>query len=352
MTDTNAGLDFSVIICAYTEERWEDLLGAIKSVQHQIFSPKEIIVVIDHNPVLVGRLRSHLEAACPAGGVIVIENAEPKGLSGARNSGLAVARGGVIAFLDDDAVAAPDWLARLSEGYRQPQVLGVGGAIEPLWLTARPRWFPAEFDWVVGCTYLGMPLTAQPVRNLIGCNMSFRSEVFKAVGGFRSGIGRVGKRPVGCEETELCIRAGQKWPGMKFIYNPQAKVQHRVPASRANWNYFRARCYAEGLSKALVTQLVGAADGLYTERSYILKTLPGGLGRGVLDTLGRSDFNGLGRSGAIATGLGITALGYITGKLFNSISKQPLQLQPLQNESPSPVVSTPEKIYVEAGSTF
>src|SRR4051812_37119208 len=95
-------LDFSVIICAYTEERWEDLITAIKSVQAQTLSPREIIVVIDHNPVLLQRLR--LQAAWPGSELIVIENSQPKGLSGARNSALAIARGDIVAFLDDDAL--------------------------------------------------------------------------------------------------------------------------------------------------------------------------------------------------------------------------------------------------------
>ena len=62
---------------------------------------------------------------------------------------------------------------------------------------------PREFNWVVGCTHRGMPSTTAPVRNLIGCNMSFRREVFSRIGGFRDQIGRVGARPSGCDETEL-----------------------------------------------------------------------------------------------------------------------------------------------------
>ena len=80
---------------------------------------------------------------------------QQRGISGARNSGIAAARGAIIAFLDDDAIAAPDWLEQLLAGYSSPNVLGVGGAIEPQWQGGRPRWFPPEFDWVVGCTYLG-----------------------------------------------------------------------------------------------------------------------------------------------------------------------------------------------------
>ncbi len=191
--------------------------------------------------------------------------------------------------MDEDAVAAPDWLAQLSAGYADPRVVGVGGAINPMWLDGRPAWFPDEFLWVVGCTYRGMPEAARPVRNLIGCNMSFRRDVFVEVGGFRSGIGRIGTRPVGCEETELCIRSHQRRPAAILLYEPRAKVFHRVTAERTRPSYFFSRCYSEGLSKSLVSYIVGPADGLAAEWDYTLKTLPAGIARGMGELASRRD---------------------------------------------------------------
>jgi GT2 family glycosyltransferase len=271
-------LDISVIVCAYTEDRWSDMLAAVGSLKAQTLPPREIILVIDHNPALFERSRQQFN------GCTVIENHEAQGLSGARNSGLAVAQGDVIAFMDEDATAAPDWLETLASGYVDPNVLGVGGAIVPVWASGRPAWFPEEFDWVVGCTYRGMPTTTTPVRNLIGCNMSFRRTVSEQIGGFRDGIGRVGTHPVGCEETEFCIRANQRFPGKKFLFAPEARVFHNVPAKRANLQYFRARCYAEGLSKAL--------RGLATLRPA-----------------------GFGRAAAIVVGLLTTTYGYASATL-------------------------------------
>ena len=94
---TQTAHDISVIICAYTKERWDDLVAAVESVQKQTLPPGEMIVVIDHNPDLLERVRKHMS------GVLAIENREAKGLSGARNSGATVAQRAVIAFLDDDA---------------------------------------------------------------------------------------------------------------------------------------------------------------------------------------------------------------------------------------------------------
>jgi len=300
-------LKTSVIICAYTDERWNGLISAIESVQGQSVQAHEIIVVIDHNPALLDKVRARFP------GVIAIENREPRGLSGARNSGIAVAHGEILAFLDDDAVAAVDWLEQLCASYGDPNVIGVGGAIEPLWQSGRPAWFPGEFDWVVGCTYRGTPRTVEPIRNLIGANMSFRREVFAEAGGFRSGMGRIGTFPAGCEETELCIRARQCSPGKVMLYNPAARVKHRVSAHRAQTSYFRTRCYAEGLSKALVSRLVGAGDGLASERTYTLRTLPQGVWCGISDAVVRREGAGLGRALAIVAGLAITTIGYIMG---------------------------------------
>lgn len=293
--------DISVVICAYTEERWPELGAAVRSVQKQSRPPGQIIVVVDHNPALLARARRELP------GVLAIANHETPGLGGARNSGVAAARGAIIAFLDDDALAAPDWLEQLAAAYDDASVAGAGGAILPDWQAGRPAWFPPEFDWVVGCTYLGLPEEATPVRNLIGCNMSYRREVFAAIGKFQLGYG--------CDETEFCIRLRRHWPEKVLLYQPQARVFHHVPASRATWRHFRARCYFEGGSKAVVTWLQGSQAGLASERAYTLQTLPRGVLRGLADTLQGRDRAGAARAGAILAGLAVTTAGYLAGKL-------------------------------------
>jgi GT2 family glycosyltransferase len=300
----------SVVICAYTEQRWDDLLAAIESCEQQTVAPLETIVVVDHNPGLLRRLRSavsHVQA---------IENGEEPGLSGARNSAIAAARGEILAFLDDDAAAAPDWLEQLTAPYADEAVIGVGGSIDPVWpRRRRPAALPPEFDWVVGCSYRGLPETTSPIRNMIGANMSLRRDVFAEVGGFRTGMGRIGTRPLGCEETELCIRARRRFPAAVILFEPRARVRHRVTLERTGWRYFRSRCYAEGLSKAAVSDHAGSRDGLATERAYALRTLPRGVLRGVVDTLTLHDIAGVVRGLAIIAGLVLTATGYLVGTL-------------------------------------
>jgi len=300
----------SVIICAHTEERYDDLNEAVESLQQQTVKPLETIVAIDHNPALFERVSKKWAGHAD---VVIIENTQERGLSGARNSGISVAKGDVIGFLDDDAVAAQGWVEAIMTGYADPNVAGIGGKIDPLWLTEQPGWFPTEFNWVVGCTYTGMPEETAPVRNLIGANMSFRREVFDTIGDFRTGMGRVDSLPVGCEETEICIRYHQAKPGEVFLYNPNAKVQHKVPGKRANWSYFRSRCFYEGRSKAMVSQMVGSSDGLSSERAYTMRVLPLGVLRGLRDAILKFDLSGLGRASAIVIGLFTTGFGYLRG---------------------------------------
>jgi len=297
----------SVVICSHSSARWHDLLAALDSVHSQRVPVLETIVVVDHNEALLERVRQMGNT------VVAVSNAEQPGLSGARNSGISVAKGDVVAVMDDDAFAQPDWLEQLTAPYANPSVVGVGGAVEPLWARGRPHWFPGEFDWVVGCGYIGLPTITGPIRNFIGANMSFRRSVFESIGGFYSGLGRVAGVPLGCEETELCIRVREEWPDKTLLYEPGARVLHRVPESRASWAYFRARCYAEGRSKAVVTQLTGAGVGLASERTYAGRVLPRAAACAIADALIRREGAEVARALAIVAGLLLTGVGYAAG---------------------------------------
>jgi glycosyltransferase involved in cell wall biosynthesis len=310
--------DVSVIICVYTEERWGDLLAAVDSALDQSQPPVEVLVVVDHNPRLQERLGRRL-ADTPS--VLVLPNGQARGLSGGRNTGIGVARGQIIAFLDDDAVAERDWLRWFVDGFAAPEVMGVGGLTLPVWASGvRPSWYPAEFDWVHGATYLGMPTGRAQVRNVLGGNASFRRAAFDIAGGFSSGIGRgadAGEdgrplRPLGGEETELCIRIKQGRPESVFLFDDRSVIHHKVPAARERFGYFRTRCWAEGLSKAQIAGSVGAGDGLSAERFYASRTLPVGIARGLTDVL-HGDVHGLARAAAIASGGLITAVGFARG---------------------------------------
>jgi glucosyl-dolichyl phosphate glucuronosyltransferase len=294
----------SVVICAFTSERLQVMGEAVDSLRAQTLPPHEVVLVIDHAPELLEQVRGLWPD------LKIVANREKQGLSGARNTGVAEADGEIVAFLDDDAIAAPDWLQHLARAYADPRVLGAGGTVRPRWVEGEPAWFPAEFDWVVGCTHSGMPRRLEPVRNLVGANMSFRRAPLVEVGGFSHDLGRVGSLPVGCEETDLSIRVHQRWPEAEILYDPDARVEHVVPAARGTVRYFVDRCRAEGRSKAVLTGMVGSDDGLSSERSYVRRTLPLGVLRGLRDAL-RGEAGGLGRAAMIFLGLAATSIDYL-----------------------------------------
>lgn len=266
-----------VVVCAYTLDRWDDTVRAVESLELQQPAPDQIVLVVDHNTELLERSRSAW-----AGRHTVVSNAGPRGLSGARNTGIAWCGTDIVAFLDDDATARPGWLAALAEPYADPTVAVTGGVAIPRWPGgSAPATVPVELRWVVGCTYEGQPTVTADVRNVMGCSMSFRASVLAAVGGFTDGIGRVGARPLGCEETELCIRIHQHDRAARIVFVPRSVVDHRVGVERTGWSYLVRRSYAEGLSKAAIGKLVGAQDALSTERAYTRSVLPRGIAREV-----------------------------------------------------------------------
>ncbi|MCL2092437.1 MAG: glycosyltransferase [Micrococcales bacterium] len=318
-----AALSVSVVVCAFTVQRWEQVVAALRSVAAQRVPPDEIVLVADHDDELAARARAEL--APGLGSLVVLTNEHTRGLSGARNTALERAGGDIVVFLDDDARPADDqWLGRLLAPYADPQVSGVGGPVRPVWPTgaSRPATLPADpdglgvLDWVVGCSFAGQPAVPGPVRNLLGCNMSLRRAQALAVGGFAEELGRVGKTPSGCEETELCIRIAQSVPGSRMVFEPGAYVEHEVAADRLTWRYLRGRGYAEGLSKAVVSGLVGTDDALSEERSYVARVLPQAVRRGLcgLVTGPRRRRDHAANVVAVGLCLSATALGYLRGR--------------------------------------
>jgi GT2 family glycosyltransferase len=307
--DARGAESLSVVICAYTTARWVDLCRAAESVLSQDGPTTEVILVIDHCDALYVR-------ACDRFGtderVTVHRSVETPGLSGARNTGLSVAHGDVIAFIDDDAEAEPGWTRTLMRHYQDRRVVVVGGYAVPMWPDGhRPPWMPEEFDWVVGCSYKGQPTRLTEVRNPIGCNMSLRRAVIAVVGGFRPEVGRIGSTPLGCEETELCIRIRSSRRSNLILFDPEMRVHHHISPDRAEFRYFLRRCHHEGMSKAVVRELASASEALSSERAYTLRVLPGA----VLREVSSISIDGVTRALVMLLGFAVTSAGYLRARI-------------------------------------
>jgi glycosyltransferase involved in cell wall biosynthesis/GT2 family glycosyltransferase len=306
----------SVVVCAYTPRRWALLVACLASLAAQDEPPRDVTLVVDHDDELLRRCRAAFSRAAftgaAAGSVTVVANDEARGLSGARNTGVRHGQGDVVAFIDDDAVAPTDWCRRLLGAY-EPDVAAVGGGVRAVWPDGRPGWFPPAFDWVIGCSWTGLPVEPAPVRNLIGANMSVRRPVLAEVDAFAATVGRVGTRPTGCEETELCIRIGRRWPDARILYVPDLVVDHHISRDRTTPGYFVRRCWAEGRSKAIVTRAVGAGTGLASERRHASRVIPAAVAESFRDA-GRGAPGAFGRAAALTGGLAITTAGFAAGR--------------------------------------
>jgi hypothetical protein len=172
-----------------------------------------------------------------------------------------------------------------------------------------------------GCLRSSTGPSAAP-RNLIAANMFMRRTAFVELGGFRAGFGKTGARS-GTEETDLCIRASQRWPEGVWLYDPAVAVSHRVPQGRSRLSYFVARCYDEGVAKASIVEFVGGQDGLASERVYTTQVLPRGFIRGLKAASFGGDVAGIARSFLIVVGLAATVAGYLFGKLTMRQADEP-----------------------------
>ncbi len=296
----------SVIIPAFSMDRWGDLCEAVASVQAQTIKALETIVVIDHNPELLSKAIREFHS------VKVLACTGSRGASGTRNTGVAASTGQVLAFLDDDAVASPNCLEVLLRHFSEPSVVGVGGRLEPVWKTHRPQWFPLEFDWAVGCSYRGMPESVARVRNVWSNNMAIRRHVFESIGGFRDAFGKVGDR---CrpEDTDLCLRAAAFTGAGIWIYEPYAIAGHQVPAERTTLRYFLKRCYSEGKGKADLASFNGVSESTSVEQEYTRSVLPKGVIRGLGETA-HGEASGAVRSLAIIVGLSFAIIGFLASR--------------------------------------
>jgi glycosyltransferase involved in cell wall biosynthesis len=314
------GSEATVVVCAFASQRLDQTVACVLSVLSQEPPPGQVVVVVDHNEALQVDLRARLPDE-----VEIVPNEDARGLSSARNTAIARSRGDYVVFIDDDAIAHEGWLARLLSAFGDPSVIGVGGRALPLWGTPVPWWLPPELLWVVGCSYSGQPETGD-VRNPLGCNMAFRADLFQRAGMFSPAMGRLGSLPLGCEETEFCLRAARAVPGGRITLVGGAEIDHHVSAARGTPGYLARRCYFEGISKALVRRL-GDQRSLDTERTYLRQALPARLNASARRALRGHLAEGLGPIAAVIGAVGAAGAGYLVGLIAFRL-RPPVEIPP------------------------
>jgi glycosyltransferase involved in cell wall biosynthesis len=178
-----------------------------------------------------------------------------QGKSFALNSGVAEAKGEIIAFTDDDVLLHPDWLTNLTRALEGSEYAAVAGRIVPSWNHPKPEWLEMDGQQAVVNLELGDEVTEIRLPPL-GANSAFRKQVFGKYGLFRLDLGpNESRHTITCEDWEFGERVMRG--GEKVVYCPTAIVYHPVDPKRTTKKYFLDWYYYNGVS---LTRMAGLPD--------------------------------------------------------------------------------------------
>ena len=249
-------LAVSVVVPTYRGAR--RVARLLEELEHQTLPADrfEVVVVDDASP-------EGLDLPDVPGHLRVLRQAQNGGPAVARNTGLAVARGTVVAFTDDDCSPDPTWLEELLAGFTDEGVLGVAGLMEPYaesgpgvafdFQRAQNPWGPISGEleedqgrahrlWIYLRSQLSDdrgPTSGDTTFAAAGGNTAFLREELVAAGGFRTDLRTA-------EDIEVCMRMRRLHPDRRLVYRPEARVAHRIDGS-ARTLVHRYRVWGMGL---------------------------------------------------------------------------------------------------------
>lgn len=249
----DTGLAVSVVVCTWNRARV--LPGALESLARQTAASDRYEIVIVDNASTDGTdviCRSFVEAH-PGLHTTYVTERQP-GLSHARNRGMAEAKGHVVTYIDDDAVATPELVDSVSAFFRtHADAVAVGGRVLATFEEDRPRWFNR---FSASLFFSHYDPGARPFRYTrrrgypIGCNMTIRADVLRRANGFDTRLGRLGANGIGAEEKALFSRLIE-WD-LPFYYDPAQVVHHLIDRSRTEPPYLRELALGLGRTHRLM----------------------------------------------------------------------------------------------------
>lgn len=257
----------SVIVSAYSLERFHDLADVIDGISNQAYSPIETIIIIDENKELFNKVNEYIKVK-NLENVHTIFNSENKGLSYSRNIGIKSSHGSIIAFIDDDAVPSIDWAKNIVETFNEDSLIGaVTGDVTPQWECSDMSWFPRELYWMLSCSYVMTPKEKKEFERGFGTNMAFKKNIFDKIGVFNTNLGINGKKWVGGEDSDMFLKV--KKAGMKILFNPEICVRHKIYSYRIKTKNLAKRAFNGGYSVFLMKKLTNYSLYDSTEHQYM-----------------------------------------------------------------------------------
>jgi glucosyl-dolichyl phosphate glucuronosyltransferase len=271
----------SVVVATWGREQY--LLECLASVLAQSYRAYEVVIVDQDR---TRNLPDAIQRRFGNDVRIRYLNIDQAGLSRARNAGVQHAKGVVVAFIDDDAIAEPSWLEGIAEAFSRESNLGLlAGRIDPIWPRKRPEWYPREREFLLGLYDIGEEMCPMPEHDLpVGSNMAGLRKVIMHCGGFdeRFGFNHFRKRPLIAGEDSLLGERVKK-AGYALFYQPKAAVRHRIGAHKLTRKYFLRRHFWEGVTTIERMAILGQISPDTREHfAYHIRAIGMALARAVL----------------------------------------------------------------------
>jgi glucosyl-dolichyl phosphate glucuronosyltransferase len=264
-------LRISVVICSYNREQY--IIDAIDSLYNQTLS-KDLyeVIVVDNNSidntkaVCLSYIQSH------TGYNIIYIEEKNQGASFARNTGAALAKAPLLAFMDDDAVADKDYLERIIYFFEHhPDADGLGGRIIPKYIPAEPKWMSHYVSSLVGNFHYNDSIQLfKPGKYPLESNMIVTKDDFNEVKGFNTLLpGVVGTLRIGGEGKDFFMKLQAL--NKKIYYDPSVKVQHVVEVKKLTSEYMYR--VASGIGRGERVRMLAKGTSAYLKKimEYLFK---------------------------------------------------------------------------------
>ena len=241
----------SAVICTYNRSKY--LSKAILSLVGQSMSESAYEIIVVDNGSTDNTRYVVLEVFKGIHNLYYL-NEPILGLSQARNTGWRNAKGEYIAYLDDDAIAYPQWLEKILDVFEtvRPKPGCVGGKIEPIWEAPRPQWLSDKvIPYLTIIDWSRKPVILKKKEWIAGANMAFPRNLLESVGGFQVNLGREGRNLLSMEE--ILLRQKIEKSGFYCFYHPEIAVRHHILASRLTKAWFIRRSFWQGISEAIAS---------------------------------------------------------------------------------------------------
>jgi len=266
-------MQLSIIICSYNRANY--ISAALDALYQQTTSLDQFeVFVVDNNssdgtPAIFSAWR----ASHPNGQFYYVTEKQ-QGASFARNTGAALAKADWLCFIDDDAIAYPNYVAQvIKHTYDQPFVIGFGGRIIPKYIPEEPKWMSYYVSSMVGnFDYAPKACAFEHGKYPLESNMIVSKKVFDQVGGFNTAIpGVMGTVRIGGEGKDLFYKIMHL--GHTIYYDPSIIVDHIVEVSKLTPAYLYRVASGIGRGERARTKAINQKAFVHKIIEYQLKLI-------------------------------------------------------------------------------